>query len=141
MIQPVFQIDANLKQLTAMRDLVEERASVFNVGPDAMHDVLLAVTEMVTNIILHGYRQQPGTIEIEVRPEGDALVVQLRDEAPLFDPTTLPAPDITLPLDSRPVGGLGVYMTKKLMDDVSYRVTSQGKNELTLVKNHAIPIA
>ena len=141
MIQSTFQIDADLKQLAVMRRLIEERAVAMNIGPDPIHDILLAVNEAVTNIIVHGYQNQAGIIEIEIKREGDSLIIQLRDEAPVFDPTTLPPPDITLPLECRPSGGLGVYMTRELMDEVSHRVTPQGGNELTLVKNHVIQMS
>jgi serine/threonine-protein kinase RsbW len=106
------------------------------LGVDAatIPDVVLAVDEAATNIILHGYQGQEGIIEIEVEQEGDALVVRLRDEAVPFDPTSVPLPDLTVPLEQRAPGGLGIYLIRQVMDEVAYRITSQGGNELTLVK-------
>jgi len=102
--------------------------------PRPIDDLVLAVDESATNIIMHGYRGQPGDIEVEIRRAPDAVVIYLRDRAPPFDPTRLPAPDVTLPLEQRPIGGLGVYLTRQLMDSVTHRLTSQGGNELTLIK-------
>jgi anti-sigma regulatory factor (Ser/Thr protein kinase) len=63
----------------------------------------------------------------------------LRDEAPAFDPTQAPEPDITLPLHLRPVGGLGIFLARRLMDAMTYRRTSDQQNEVTLTKNILTP--
>lgn len=65
-------------------------------------------------------------------------MVCCRDQAPLFDPTNAPEPDMSLPLDLRPLGGLGVFLIRQYMDEMSYRVTPQGGNELTLVKREVL---
>jgi serine/threonine-protein kinase RsbW len=99
-----------------------------------VEDVLQAVDEAATNIILHGYRGQPGEIEIEMDQDHGALVVCLRDRAFLFDPTRVPPPDLTLPLEARRVGGLGVYLIRQFTDQMTWRATPDGNNELTLRK-------
>ena len=131
------RISAELKQLVVIRRFIEETATAFKADPSAILDMLQAVDEAATNIIVHGYRGQPGMIEIEVRREGDSLVVRLRDQATPFDPTAVPPPDLTLPLEKRPLGGMGIYLARQLMDEMTHRVTSQGGNELTLVKKTA----
>ena len=131
------RISAELKQLVVIRHFIEETVAAFKADPSAVLDVLQAVDEAATNIIVHGYRGQPGMIEIEVRREGDSLVVRLRDQATPFDPTAVPPPDLTLPLEKRPLGGMGIYLARQLMDEMTHRVTSQGGNELTLVKKTA----
>ena len=60
--------------------------------------------------------------------------MRLLDETPLFDPTAVPPPDINLPLEERPLGGLGVHMMRQLTDVLLYRVTEDGQNELIFVK-------
>lgn len=100
----------------------------------AIDDMIQAVDESATNIIVHGYRGQPGHIEIEVTQEGNVLVVRLRDQAPLFDPTRAPPPDLTLPLERRCVGGLGIHLARQFTDSMTFRTTSEGGNELTLRK-------
>ena len=101
---------------------------------DAIDDMIQAVDESATNIIVHGYRDRPSNIEIEVTQEGNALVVRLRDQAPLFDPTRAPPSDVTLPLERRRVGRLGIHLIRQFTDNVTYRITSEGGNELTLRK-------
>jgi anti-sigma regulatory factor (Ser/Thr protein kinase) len=63
----------------------------------------------------------------------------LIDDAPLFDPTAVPPPDINLPLEERPLGGLGVHMMRQLTDELLYRVNSAGQNELIFVKRGVLP--
>jgi serine/threonine-protein kinase RsbW len=130
---------AELKNLAAIRQFVEEQAEAFETNPDAIPDIIQAVDESTTNIVLHGYRGGPGSISVEVELAGDDLVVRLRDRAPTFDPTQVPPPDLTLPLETRPIGGLGVYLTRQMMDGVSHRALPQGGNELTLVKKAVRP--
>lgn len=125
---------AELKNLAAIRQFVEQQAEALQTNPDVIPDVVQAVDESATNIILHGYRGGPGNIEVEVEQAGADLVIRLRDRAPTFDPTQLPPPDLTLPLETRPIGGLGVYLTRQMVDEISHRALPQGGNELTLVK-------
>jgi serine/threonine-protein kinase RsbW len=132
------RMDAQLENLSAIRDFVEETATRLNAMPAAIPNVVLAVDEMVTNIIEHGYQGQPGSIEIEVTTREDALIIRLRDQAPPFDPTTMPLPDLSIPFDDRPPGGLGIYLTRKVMDEVQHRVTATHGNDLMLVKQHII---
>ena len=129
------QFPAELSMLVEIRRYVEDIAAGFGADDSALLDVVQAVDESAANIITHGYRSGPGTIDIEITRKDAWLIVCLRDRAPLFDPTRVPAPDLTLPLDLRPLGGMGVYLTRKLMDEVAYRVTSEGGNELTLRKS------
>jgi len=137
------RIIAEVKNLSEIRRFVQEKASALVLDslrqglvldPAVIPNVILAVDEAVSNIIVHGYQGQGGAIEIEVSREGDALVIRIRDEAAPFDPTIVPPPDVTLPLAQRIPGGLGIHLIRQIMDEMTHRVTSQGGNELTLVK-------
>jgi serine/threonine-protein kinase RsbW len=121
-----------------MRRFVEERTAEFGVDESARYDVLLAVNEMATNIIVHGYRGESGVIEIDLEAEGSDLVARLRDHSPPFDPLTVPPPDTTLPLHMRPLGGMGIHLTRKLMDSIDYHVDERHSNELILVKRGVV---
>jgi serine/threonine-protein kinase RsbW len=129
---------AELKKLADMRHFVQDAALALKADPAAIPYVVLAVDEVVTNIIVHGYKKEEGYIEIAVGKAEDSLMIRVRDQAPLFDPTSVPSPDLTLPLEERPLGGLGVYLANTFLDDVTYRETAQGGNELTLVKKGII---
>ncbi|GAB4534605.1 MAG: ATP-binding protein [Anaerolineae bacterium] len=128
------RIAARLEHLNDIRRFVQETAAALGSDAEGVADVLLAVTEAATNVIVHGYGDQAGFIEIVVDQVGDALVICLRDQATQFDPTSLPAPDLSLPLEQRPLGGLGVYIMTSVMDEVSYSALPGGGNQLTMVK-------
>lgn len=133
------QLNAQFSDLDRIRDFVKEEAQAFAMDSGDIYDLLLAVTEMVTNIIHHGYHDQPGPIEIEISQQGDAMVIVLRDQAPAFDPTQVPTPDLNVPLEKRPLGGMGVHLTREFTDQMTYSYSPEGGNQLTLVKKGVIP--
>jgi serine/threonine-protein kinase RsbW len=132
------RVAADVEQLAAIRAFVEQQAELLGVESSACYDLVLAANEMATNIVVHGYQDRPGTIEIDMRQSGDAIEIRLRDQAPTFDPTRAPAPDLTQPLHKRPFGGMGIHVTRQMMDDIRHRALPQGGNELTLVKRGVV---
>jgi anti-sigma regulatory factor (Ser/Thr protein kinase) len=108
-----------------------------DAGADAaaQHDVRLAVDEVCTNIIEHGYGGAAGSIAIEVTVSGEALHIRIEDQAPLFDPTTAPRPDLHIPWEQRTPGKLGWHLTREVMDDVRYEPRAERGNVVTLVKH------
>ncbi len=134
---PSLRIAAELKNLKEIRHFVRGAAMALGADSAAVSDAARAVDEAASNIILHGYEREQGIIEIDVLREQDALVIRLRDEAPPFDPTQFPVPDVTLPLEERPPGGLGIYFMHRTMDEVRHRSRPEGGNELILVRKSA----
>jgi serine/threonine-protein kinase RsbW len=127
----ILRVSAELPNLAAIRCFIEDTAAALQVGPDAIADMIQAVEEAAANVIVHGYRGQPGEIEVETSSEQTALVVRLRDHAFAFDPTRAPPPDLTLPLETRRLGGLGIHLMRHFTDSMTHRVTPDGGNELT----------
>ena len=125
-------VPAELQNLGVIRRFVQETATALGCDRKAVDDILQAVEEAAANIIVHGYGGQPGDIEVEVSLEQAVLVVRLRDRAALFDPTGVPPPDLTRPLEERRLGGLGIHLARYFTDSMTYRVTDDGRNELTL---------
>lgn len=128
------RIPARVENLASVRAHVTEYALNQGASDRAAYLLALAVDEAVTNIIVHGYRGQPGEIEVEVSTENGRLLIHLRDSAPAFDPTTAPEPDLTLPLEERPLGGLGIHLMRRCTDELRYRVLPGGGNEFTMIK-------
>ncbi len=124
---------AQVRDLNDMRDFLEKAVLTLGGSDDDAGDLVLAVNEAVTNVLLHGYDGQPGPVTICVEVVSDDLRVVLTDSAPPFDPTRVPPPDIFLPLEDRPLGGLGVHMMRQLTDELLYRPLADG-NELVFVK-------
>jgi anti-sigma regulatory factor (Ser/Thr protein kinase) len=131
-----FRVAADVQKLAEIRRFVEVSADAMQVDPTVRREIVLAVDEAATNIIQHGYQGHPGYIDIVVERQGDSFVVHIYDQAPPFDPTQVPAPDLTLQLEERPIGKLGVYLIKHFMDDVIYETSPQGGNHLILMKDY-----
>lgn len=127
-------ISAELSNLAKIRRFIEKRSVVLELSPEATGDIRLAVDEAAANIILHGYQGKPGNIEVEMIRNDDDVIVCLRDSAPVFDPTTVPPPDLTIPFFQRPPGGMGVHLIRQAVDKIYHRTSASGGNELTLVK-------
>ncbi len=127
-------IESDVSQLEKMRNFVEETASNLTQNTEAIDDLILALNEAVTNVIVHGYQHNHGLIQVFVGATPETLVTVLYDRAPAYDPTCTPVPDTTLPLEKRAPGGLGVHMMRHLTDEMHYRRTLDGENELTLIK-------
>jgi serine/threonine-protein kinase RsbW len=127
-------VAAHVENLAVIRRFVREEAEALGAGEEAICDLELAVDEAACNVICHGYEGRKGMIQVRVERDGDRLAVRVRDEAPLFDPTRHPLPDVTLPLEERPLGGLGLFLIRKSVDEMAYRVMPEGGNELLLIK-------
>lgn len=134
MTSSTLHIPAQLNNLDDIRHFVEETAGGLGAEVSATEDLILAVDEAATNVIMYGYGGGPGELEIEIKKDEDALVAILRDRAPSFDPTGVPAPDITIPLEDRFFGGMGIHLMRASTDAIHYRARTRGGNELTLVK-------
>jgi serine/threonine-protein kinase RsbW len=132
---------ATVRDLNDIREFLESAIQTLGGSEDVAGDLVLAVNEAVTNVMLHGYDDRPGIVSVSVEADGADIRVRLIDNAPLFNPTTVPPPDITRPLEERPLGGLGVHMMRQLTDDLSYSLTADGHNELLFVKRGAREVA
>lgn len=131
-------LGVKVNELAGICQFIEQSASQIGVPADDVTDLVVAVHEVVTNILVHGYEGRAGDITIDLVRKGHDLQIRLRDWAPPFDPTQVPAPDITRPLEERPYGGLGVHMIRNLVDEWSYGTTNEGQNELVLVKLNVV---
>ena len=95
--------------------------------------VSLVIDELAQNVVDYAYQDGAGDVEVEVTSEPEAVTIEIIDEGRPFDPLTqAPDPDLTSPIEDRPIGGLGVHFTKTLMDDVEY-CRESGKNRLKIV--------
>ncbi len=129
-------IQARLDQIETACDFVANLAEQSGLGSDAVYHCRLAVEEICTNIIEHGYgdaRVGEGLIEVTCVPKGRVFSITIMDDAPLFNPLDLPDPDPSQPLWERRGGGWGVYFVKRYMDRVVYSDYGE-RNRLTIEK-------
>ncbi|HRI55583.1 MAG TPA: ATP-binding protein [Anaerolineae bacterium] len=95
----------------------------------------LAADEACTNIIEHAYAgRSDGTIRVACWSDGDEFVVQLHDQGVAFDPGAVREPPLTQDLAARPLGGLGIYFMRSLMDEVRFDFDPMAGNTLTMTK-------
>jgi len=127
-------VPAKLSHLADILQFIRASVTPFCSDDDFLYDLILAVEEAVTNIVLHGYQELSGNINIQVQTKHNSVEIILRDDAPAFDPTCAPAPRLNLPLADRPLGGLGIHLMRLHADRMTYRRTKAGQNELRLVK-------
>lgn len=127
-------IDAEVGRLADVRAFVREHAARAGADDETTADLVQAVDELVCNVIQHGYAGDQGRIEVVASQSDDELAFAIRDDAPLFDPTTVPEPPVDLPLDRRPLGGMGVHLARDLTDRFDHRMLPRGGNEVTVAK-------
>lgn len=100
---------------------------------DLLFKIRLCIEEVVENIVSYAYSKGDGWIIAKTERIGDSVVISLRDAGIPFDPLAKPDPDITLPVEARQIGGLGIFLCKKMMDSVRYEYTD-GCNVFTMEK-------
>ena len=105
---------------------------------DLRFKLRLSIEETVENVVQYAYKDSIGWMEVETNLDDKALMltVTLKDAGKPFNPLEMPDPDITLSVEEREIGGLGIYLCKQLMDEVTYRY-EDGCNILTMKKNIA----
>jgi anti-sigma regulatory factor (Ser/Thr protein kinase) len=102
---------------------------------EALHDIRLAVGEVCTNVVEHGYTGQPrGPITIETTATAEHLVVRIEDDAPVFDPSSLSPPDTESDGERREPGNLGWHLVYAVMDDVRHEPRGERGNVVILAK-------
>lgn len=126
------ELTADLGKLSQIRDFVSEAVGALGINALALDDLLVAVDEAVTNILIHGYGG-PGEIDLEISVSGSDVLVRLRDQAPTYDAAFGHSVDLEPPGDRDKPGGMGLYLIQNAMDEVNHQ-TIDGGNELTMTK-------
>jgi anti-sigma regulatory factor (Ser/Thr protein kinase) len=109
---------------------VAETLDVFcaeqRLPPEVAWRLRVALDEIVANIVAYGSRGGDGAaLDVWFRRKGDQVEVTIADDGPSFDPLSRPAPDVSLPLEARQPGGLGISLVRSLMDEVRYTRTNR----------------
>ncbi len=118
----VLKIEAALDNLDEVLAFVDQRLEENDCPMKVQTQIDIAVEEIFVNIASYAYSPEKGNAEIGVEVSDDPLEVTIRfaDSGIPYDPLAKEDPDITLPAEERPIGGLGIYMVKKSMDNVEY---------------------
>lgn len=132
------------KLFNPIKDKTAEIIEYLMSSPDMPTDedlrfkLRLSIEETVENVVQYAYKDSIGWMEVETNLDDKALMltVTLKDAGKPFNPLEMPDPDISLSVEEREIGGLGIYLCKQLMDEVTYRY-EDGCNILTMKKNIA----
>lgn len=129
-------IDATLENISTVTAFVDEQLEQLDCPLKTKIQMDIAIDELFGNIANYAYNPDIGdaTVRVEVTENPLAVVITFIDNGVPYDPLAKSDPDITLSAEEREIGGLGIYMVKKSMDDISYEY-KDGKNILKIKKN------
>ncbi len=125
----------DIQQISRLAEFVENLAEERNLDKTLAMSLNLALEEAVTNVIMYAYPEgEGGDVEIDASIDDRTAEFVISDSGKPFDPTAAPEADISLNVEDRPVGGLGIFLVRKIMDNVEY-CREDGKNKLSMTKN------
>lgn len=129
-------IEAKIENIEKVTAFVDEQLERLDCPPKAEMQINIAIDELFSNIANYAYNPETGdaTVRVEVQEKPTAVVITFIDKGVPYDPLKKDDPDITLSAAERQIGGLGIYMVKKSMDEIAYEY-KDGKNILRIKKN------
>lgn len=128
-------IEAKTENLDMVMEFVDQQLESLDCPMKVQMQVEVAVEELFVNIANYAYNPKIGsaTIRVEVQEEPLAVIITFIDQGLPYDPLAKEDPDVTLSAEERQIGGLGIYMVKKSMDDITYEY-KDGQNILRIKK-------
>ena len=129
-------LEATIANIETVTNFVDEQLEELDCPMKAQMQINIAIDELFSNIARYAYVPQTGmaTVRLEALTQPQAVAVTFIDSGTPYNPLEKEDPDITLSADERSIGGLGIYMGKKSMDEVTYAYEN-GQNVLTIRKN------
>ena len=129
-------VEATVANIEAVTAFVNEHLDAYDCPMKVQIQIDVAIDELFGNIAQYAYDPEtgPATVRVEVEEDPLAVIITFIDNGKPFDPLSGTDPDITLSAEERKIGGLGVFLVKNTMDDVSYEY-KDGQNILRIRKN------
>jgi anti-sigma regulatory factor (Ser/Thr protein kinase) len=129
----VIKLNNKISELESFNRALTEFGRRHGLSPKVVHDLNLALEEILTNIISYGYTDdREHEIKVRLSAKAGEVNVEVEDDGQPFNPLEAPEADTTKPLEERNIGGLGIYLVRKLMDGLGYR--RQGDKNLLIMK-------
>ena len=124
----------DIDEIPRLHGFIQTLSDDINLDHAQAMSLNLALEEAVSNVMLYAYPEgTEGQVEVEAAILDDRLEFKVSDSGVAFDPTVARAPDLTADLKDRPIGGLGIFLVKRIMDQVTY-TRENGKNILSMTK-------
>lgn len=117
----IMTVAANNNNVQAVTDFVNDYLNEINCCTKSINQIDVALEELFSNVANYAYVPGTGVCTIEISKKDDRAVITLTDSGKAYDPTALPNPDTTLSAEERPIGGLGIFIVRKTMDDFYYK--------------------
>ncbi len=132
-------VPATLESLGTIAEYVMAAAASAGLDRRASYRLRLAVDEITTNIIVYGHANAglQGVLELRADMDDKTLMISIEDSGVAYDPRQAPVPDTDLPLEQRPIGGLGIYLAIRSVDEFLYEHV--GDRNRTILKMHLPP--
>ncbi len=130
------KVEAKIDNIHILQEMTEEFLDEIGCPPKAAMSFQVAIDEIASNVVFYAYGEDnTGELEfiIEYDDNKSSVAITFIDEGMEYDPLKKEDPDITLSVDERAIGGLGIFMVKKMMDNMTY-LRESGKNILTIEK-------
>jgi serine/threonine-protein kinase RsbW len=128
------RLPADLREIERLNRVIRQFGDLHEVPSRVLYAVNLALDEVVTNVVRHGFDDAGGQeIVAHLTAKTGEVVTEVTDGGRAFDPMAVPPPNLEAPLSERTLGGLGIHLIRSLMDGVEYR-RENGKNVLTMRK-------
>lgn len=128
-------VKSSTDNLSVIRNFIRTAADEAGFDNDTSGKIVLAADEACTNIIKHAYKfSEKGKIGINVSVKSNKFTISITDNGDHFNSKSIPEPDLKKYYQEKKVGGLGMFLMKKLMDEVKYSQPNDKKNKVTLVK-------
>ena len=129
-------VAATVENIETVTDFVNEQLEALDCPMKAQMQIDIAIDELIGNIAHYAYNPEVGsaTVRVEVIEDPLAVVITFIDKGVPYDPLAKADPDTTLSAEERDIGGLGIYMVKKTMDEITYEY-KDGQNILAIKKN------
>ena len=130
-------LDATIENIPRVTEWMDEALEKVGCAPRPLMQLHVVLDEVFSNIARYAYKQRKDrgsvTVRFEYDPETKTAAITFTDHGRPYNPLEKEDPDVTLSAEERKIGGLGVYMTKKIMDEVTYEYKDQC-NRLTIRK-------
>lgn len=129
------RITNNLDEIGTLAEFIEELGAELSLSMETTMHINLALEEAVSNIIMYAYPQEEAhEIILKTSATENQLIFLLTDNGLSFDPTGAPEVNLDIPAEERQIGGLGIFLIRRIMNEVTYR-RLDGENHLTMKKN------
>ncbi len=128
------RLPADLREIERLNRVVRQFGDLHEVPSRVLYAVNLALDEVVTNVVRHGFDDTAGQeIVAQIVARSGEMTTEVTDAGRTFNPLEMPPPNLEAPLSERTLGGLGIHLVRSLMDGLEYR-RENGKNVLTMRK-------